>query len=637
MKHWWLGIVIVAACGGSDGGGPSFSDEHPRIYLQANKERLAAELTAGGPAAKRFRDTVDAWMGGSDVYGFEAWNAALIGQLTGDPKYCAAAVEDVDKQVKAASTAIAAGDTPVVSEDSYLGVGEMIGDLALVYDWCNTEVGDRREAWLTYANQAVWNIWNFENATWGGKPASWSGWGVDDPSNNYHYSFLRATMLLGLAAHGEIKDADDWRAQFHDVRMMEGLVPLFERDLVGGGSREGTGYGVAMNSLFHTYDLWEGSTGESIAKRTSHTRASMIAMMHQTVPTLDFVAPTGDHSRDSTAAFFDYHRRYLQELVHLFPDDPNAAVAQTFLAESSVPKMDNRFMFVYDFLYTNDKVAAKPLTEMSTAYHATGIGQLYARSAWTKDATWINLIAGPYDQSHAHQDQGSLMIYKGGWLSFDANVMSHSGLRQEVDAHSLVKIVNAGKTVEQRVNTSSPLVALHKGTKYLHAAADLTPAYKGTSNVTKIERELVYIEPDVVVVYDRVTSKAGTEQVWQLVTPTRPTIAGARSTITNAGHTLTVDRISAAGASTVHDLMTDEDFNGGFRLETTIPGGDQRILHVLSVDGAVTQITAEAEGATLTLASGGTARVVFTRDSVGASLTLGGTTTNLGTGVDTLP
>ena len=184
---------------------------------------------------------------------------------------------------------------------------------------------------------------------------------------------------------------------------------------------------------------------------------------------------------------------------------------------------------------------------------------------------------------------------------------------------------------------SSPLVALHKGTKYLHAAADLTPAYKGQAAVTKIQRELVYIEPDVVVVYDRVTSKAGTEQVWQLVTPTRPTIAGARSTITSKGHTLTVDRVSADGASAVHELTSDSDFSGGFRLETKLPGGDQRILHVLSVDGAVTQITAEAEGATLTLAAGGTARVVFTRDSVGASLTLGGTTTNLGTGVDMLP
>jgi hypothetical protein len=419
--------------------------------------------------------------------------------------------------------------------------------------------------------------------------------------------------------------------------MMEGLVPVFERDLVGGGSREGTGYGVAMNSLFHTYDLWEGSTGESLAKRTSHTRASMLAMMHQIVPTFDFVAPTGDHSRDSTAAFFDYHRRYLQELIHLFPDDPNAAAAKTLLAESSVTRHENRFMFVYDFLYANEKVAAKPLTDLSTAYHAPGIGQLYARSAWTKDATWINLIAGPYDQSHAHQDQGSLMIFKGGWLAYDANVMSHSGLRQEVEAHNLVRIVDNGMSVGQRTNTTSPLVALHKGANYLHAATDVTPAYKGSPAVTRSQRELVYIEPDVIVVYDRVTSRVGTEQVWQLVTPTRPQLAGARSTVTASGHTLTVDRVTTAGTTSVHDLTADRDFGGGFRLETSLPGGDQRILHVLSLDGAVTAITPETDGVTVTLAAGGTAKVVFQRDTVGASLTLNGTTTNLGATVDALP
>src|SRR5438045_9464146 len=112
-------------------------------------------------------------------------------------------------------------------------------------------------------------------------------------------------------------------------------------------------------------------------------------------------------------------------------------------------------MAVFDFLYANDKVEAKPLDTLPTAYHAPGIGQLYARSAWTKDATWINFIAGPYDQSHAHQDQGSLMIYKGGWLAFDANVMSHSGLRQEVDAHRLVRLVNHGHTGGPRRPTSA--------------------------------------------------------------------------------------------------------------------------------------------------------------------------------------
>ena len=637
MKHWCLGLLVVAACGGGGDGddGPSFSDEHPRIYLQANKERLAAALAANGPAAARFKQSVDRWVAEADA--FPAWHAALVGQLTGDPKYCAAAVTAIDKQVKDAETEIAAGDTPYVASDSYLEAGELIGDLALVYDWCNAEVGDRRGAWLKYANQTVWNIWNYENATWGGRDEAWSGWGVDDPSNNYHYSFLRATMLLGLAAYGEIEGGDDWRTFFHDQRMMSGLVPAFEADLVGGGSREGTGYGVAMRTLFELYDVWEGSTGESLATRTGHTKASLPAFMHSVVPTLDAIAPTGDHSRDSSASFFDYHRNYVQELVHLFPDDPNAARAQSLLAASSVPRMGQNYMHIYDFLYENANVAPKPLSEMPTAYHAPGIGQLYSRSSWDKTATWVNLIAGPYDQSHAHQDQGALMIYKDGWLAYDVNVDSHSGLRQEPEAHGLVRITNNGQTVEQRTGTDSKLVALHKGSNWLHASADLTPAYKGSTAIQKINREMVFIQPDIVVVYDRVTTKTGTEQVWQLVSPARPMITGARATITASGHTLAVDRVAPATAtSSVFDFSTQSDFNGGFRLDTKLAGGDQRFLHVLSIDGAATNLAAETDGVTITLAGGGTARVVFNHDAPGGSITIGGSTTTLGAGLDPL-
>ena len=77
---------------------------------------------------------------------------------------------------------------------------------------------------------------------------------------------------------------------------------------------------------------------------------------------------------------------------------------------------------------------------LNTAYYASGIGELYTRSSWDTHATWVNLIAGPYTESHAHQDQGALMLYKDGWLTWDAVVDSKSGLRQETNAHGLVRI-----------------------------------------------------------------------------------------------------------------------------------------------------------------------------------------------------
>jgi hypothetical protein len=643
MRSIW-GVVVFtgmiwAACGGE--GSATFATDHPRIYLQRRKDALAAALASGQPAAMRFKAVVDQWVSGQDVYNFAAWNGALIGQLTGDPKYCAKAVAQIDAQVSSATSQVGGGGAPDVAGDNYLQVGPLIGDLALVYDWCASSIpADRRAAWLSYADQAVYNVWNNMTAKWGGNAMPWSGWSVDDPSDNYYYSFLRATMLLGLAAHGETPQADGWLTQFNDKLHGE-LVPTFDKDLGGGGSREGTGYGVAMMDLFELYDIWAASTGEDIADLTQHTRASMRSFIHQTMPTLDRIAPTGDQSRDSTAQLFDYHRNYLQELIALFPDDPVSPRAQALLASSSVPQMSSAFEFEYDFLYANANVPATQLAGLGTAYYAPGIGELYARSGWDKHATWVNLIAGPYTQSHAHQDQGSLMIYKDGWLAYDAVVESHSGLPQETTAHSLVRIVDGGSTVAQQLFTEPKLVALHRGNGFLHAAADLTAAYKGSPAVQNVQREIVYLQPDAIVVYDRVMTRAGSQQVFQLVSPAQPVTSGATTTLTASGHTLHVQRaiVPAGTTPSVYDFKaSDSDFSAGFRLDETAAGGDNRFLHVLWIDSAITGTpTPMTDGVKLTLAGGQTVSVQFSHAAIGGSVTVGGQTTTLGAGIDPLP
>jgi hypothetical protein len=669
MNAIWGAVVVLgmaSACGaGGDGGGPEFSADHPRIYMNSHKDTLAAALKAGQPEAMRFKSMVDRWVGGGDVYNFFSWNAALLGQLTGDPRYCAAAIKDVDQQVNDATSQVNGGNLPAVANDSYLDVGNMIGNLALVYDWCASSLpADRRGAWLSYADQAVYNVWNPDAAQWGTMKAMWSGWAIDDPSDNYFYSFLRATMLLGLAAHDETPRAKGWLSQFRDTKFEGELVKVFTQQLTGGGSREGTGYGVSQRDVFELYDLWQGSTGERIADRTPHTRASMLSFIHQVVPTLDRIAPTGDQSRDSTASFYDYHRSYLQDLIALYPTDPVAPHAQALLASSSLPQMSSEFNYVDDFVYANKNVTATSLDGLGTAYYAPGIGEVYARSGWDKHATWINLIAGPYTQSHAHQDQGSLMIYKDGWLAYDVVVDSHSGLPQETTAHSLVRIVDpSGKTIEQQANydlskPDSKVVALHRGTlggtNYMHVAADLTAAYGGQAIVQQVQREIVYLEPNTVIVYDRLNTTGG-QVVFQLVSPvptlSDPPLGTSHPFKLVAGHTLDVEDVITPNSTmpTLFDFKKSDttEFNGGFRLdETATAGNNIRFLHVLmiDVDVAAAGITgmqgSTTDSVTLTLQPSKTVvTMAFNHDAnaIGGTLTIGNQTITLGASVDKLP
>ncbi len=620
---------------------PSYPTSHPRIYLTPNKARLQAALSANTPTAARFKSTVDSYVGGSDIWGFGAWNAALMGQLTGQSKYCTKAIAVVDKQVKDAEAAIAAGNAPTVANDSYLDIGDMVGDLALTYDWCYSQVtSTQRSHWIAYANQAVWNVWNYKSAKWGSKSFPWSGWATDDPSDNYYYSFLRATMLLGLATKGESSQAQTWLDTFRQTKILDELDPTFTHDLAGGASREGTGYGVAMRRLFELYTFWKDTTGESIATYVSHTRYSMLAMMHQIVPTFDKVAPTGDQSRDSTAALFDYHRDYLLQLMHIFATDTLAGRAKSLLAASSVKQMSQQFMVGYDFINDPTNIKAMSVSSLNTAFRAKGIGELYMRSDWGKSATWVNLIAGPYTQSHAHQDQGSLMIYKGGWLAYDAVIDSHSGLTQDTTAHSLVRIDSGSSPIKQVANTISKLRALHQTKEYVYASSDLTPAYNGNGSIQMVQRDVLYLQPNVIVVYDRVNTSSSTTQTWQLASPVKPSTSSGVATFSNAGHTLKVQRLSPSASASVYSYASNSEYLGGYRYDEKVAGGNNRYLHVLSLDGAVSSAvttgTSTQPGVTVNLAGGGQATILFNRDTPGAKITLNGTTTTLDATVQSL-
>jgi len=603
----------------------------PRILLAdaTTASRLRDALTRGDAPAARLAALVDAQMQGGDAYAFQPWFAALIGQLTSKPAYCRYAVDETERFVQHEETLIASKQRPTVADDSYLEVGQVIGNLAIVYDWCRAQTTAKQRArWQRYANQAVWNVWNFNQARWGDQDFPWSGWSVDNPANNYYYSFLRATMLLGLASFGENEQAKAWIDKFRTEKIASQLVPVFNRDLVGGGSREGTGYGTAMKGLFDLYYWWEKSTGERIADLSPHTLASLDKFPHDVMPTLDRLAPTGDHARDSTAALFDYHREYLLILARLYPNDAMAGVVKTLLAQSSVPRMANGFEAWADFVYDVGDIAQQPLNRLPTAHWGPGTGQFSMRSKWAGDAAYANLICGPLTESHAHRDQGSFVFFKGAWLAYDANIDSHSGLMADEAAHNLVRIEQNGEVIQQADNSTCTLQALTDNADYSYGLAMVTQSYAGRLAVKRFEREFVFIKPGVLLILDRVqTSGNGLQHIWTLNLPAAPTLNGERLSMTNGGHQLDVVRLAPTGLPwhVAAWPSLSSDMNGGFRAQASDAGGDASIfVHVLGADRAFTQAQlineGEQVGALLTLADGRSVTLRFSRNGTGGGL-----------------
>ena len=273
-------------------------------------------------AYKRFKGWVDQAVGGNPGYEFSALDAVAMFRITGLGRYCDSAVRMVQAEVDEADARIADGQRPAVAGDSYLEVGPRIGALAQTFAACGERLSDgQRAQWTTYADRTIANVWNPKAARWGDTPAAWTGWSIDNPGNNYYYSFIEATMNWALASGNA-----SWLAYLRN----EKLPPLkaYYAELPGGGSLEGTGYGAAHMRLFALYRLWKDSTGEDLANASTHLSDSIRFWVHATMPTLDRFAPIGDQSRVSQPELYDYHRRLVLEARISSNDEGARAMAR---------------------------------------------------------------------------------------------------------------------------------------------------------------------------------------------------------------------------------------------------------------------------------------------------------------------
>jgi hypothetical protein len=524
---------------------------------------------------QRFKNFVDAAVAGNPGYAFSAADAAYMYRLTGQAPYATLAVQTVEAQVTAAEAAIALGNAPDIAGDQYLDVGPMIEDLALTYDWCAGQTTPtQRTRWSNYAEQAVWNVWNHDNAQWGGHPHAWAGWGVDDPANNYHYSFLRATMYWGLASN-----STTWKQLLQNQKWPE--QEAYTAGIAGGGSQEGTGYGLSHGTLFMLYRVWHDSTATDVGNANAHVTDSIAWWIHATVPTLDRVAPIGDQSRVSEPVIYDYHRHLVLEARKVSNNATAQANASWWLHSISDQDMESGFNDRHNLLPAGP--AGSPPASLS--YYASGTGQLFARTGWDTGAMWLQFSAGPYVQSHAHQDQGSFTLFQGDWLAVTENIWTHSGIQQGTDTNNLVRFEQAGSIVQQHEGTTSTVTVTPGTNGAVHAVANLTPTYDGDAAVTSWQRTIDFASRKLTV-SDSFALGSGTQAIFQVNTPVQPVINGNTAT---AG-TLKIRVLSPANATlSALDWSTQSDanetYNSGWRLD--VHGGTTGYVVELSAGDSI--------------------------------------------------
>ncbi len=459
-------------------------------------------------AWRRFENWVRDAVAGKDPYGFRARDAALAARLSGRKLYCQLAVAMVEDQVATAEKAVAAGDRPEIAGDSYLQVGPMLADLAVTLDWCGENLPAKQKArWSAYAEQTLDNLWHPAAASWGGKAHPWSGWSIDNPGNNYYYSFLEATVYWALASGSsrwlEWLREDSWPR-----------LAAYFRDYHGGGSREGTAYGLSHARLFEVYRAWKRAGEGPIPALDRLARESMEYWVHATLPTMDMVAAIGDQARVSMPVMYDYHRKLMLLAHALAPEGVEARHGAWWLQHISLREMGDGANYRYDLLPLGP--GEKPRRRW---YYSPGVGHLFVRTAWGDDALWLSFVAGRYDEDHAHQDQGAFALFQRKWLAVTENVFTHSGIQQGTDVHNMLRFVAPAGDIGQRFSENHLQVEEKEGR--LNIRADLSPAYSSSALVSRWTRQLGFGKDEVVVV-DEYQVDASVQALWQINVPEKP-------------------------------------------------------------------------------------------------------------------
>jgi hypothetical protein len=263
----------------------------------------------------------------------------------------------------------------------------------------------------------------------------------------------------------------------------------------------------------------------------------------------------------------------VERAVLLSPGTAQARRGMWWLSNISIRQMSGSFN-LKDNIF---KLPDAPQKPASLSYFSPNVGDLFARTSWDTIATWMHVKAGLFNQSHAHQDQGSFSLYNKTWLAVTENIHTHSGIEQAGNVHNVLLFVSntAGDTIDQRQSDSAATLAFQDDGATLTAYADLSVMYRKDPRVKQWRRCIGFNRPiNTIIVCDTFLLQTGVSAVWQLNTPLKPIVQGDSLT---AG-SLVVKPLDADAQARIvewNTLQTDaawkDEFSSGWKIELTRP------------------------------------------------------------------
>lgn len=192
-----------------------------------------------------------------------------------------------------------------------------------------------------------------------------------------------------------------------------------------------------------------------------------------------------------------------------------------------------------------------------------GAAHVLARADVSTAATWVWFGAQRLSGNHRHPDALDFAIYRQGkWLAREETGYGLSWTTASM--HNTLVLAGHGQCVvgaDLACNSAlsangPPVMRRHAGTaEYVYAQGDATQAYqRGCSgsacDVTLALRDFLYLRPDIVVIWDRVTFGTGAtykDARWNLNSLGTLSQASGRITVTNGTQRLYVNAVAPSG------------------------------------------------------------------------------------------
>ncbi len=222
--------------------------------------------------------------------------------------------------------------------------------------------------------------------------------------------------------------------------------------------------------------------------------------------------------------------------------------------------------------------ASDPRGTLPTTYYAPGVRRLLARTDWTPDATWFTYSNTWNGVDHQSANGNAVEFYRQGeWLTkvrvgYDLDYLSS-------DHQNTLTIGNA-RPDQPPEDYRTMLWA--RGSQWLYAAAGdpaepvITPGagylavygdatnlynslYEGLLEVQQASRSVVWLQPDVLVIYDRaVTTSSTPKRFWLNLPETAAVSGGVTTMLTLGGQQLSIVALLPAELAVSVSAFEDE-------------------------------------------------------------------------------